>query len=618
MSILNNNNGYNEHNPDIPNFGSRQQMDEIRQNEYLERQARLKRAAVLQRQQRLRQKRIEQLKQTITAWAVLAFIVIAIIAIIVGIVSSARGGDDKGGRENNKASEAVLSAYSDFQKASYNFTGDSGASDFDSYTRENANVVLNYLEYPSYYSIISQSSAYINSSFSDEFRDAVRNCPIFSNGYVWSSNTSMKYPLTNGYLYDTNASFICAVSDICSWDAETDFLYKTDSTSSGSKDISNGMTVLQKLELATDYFFDKNDLNGGGIRYNEDDGLVYVLTSANNGLSGAKPSNIFHNHSFGYLDLYNNILFNKAMTNLARLYTHIDDTQKADFYKSIAKKNKEAITDKFFNNSLGRYVGFIDSDGKVHDLGYTAVNLFAISEDVAEKEQRDKIFSWIDGETKINTDTCSSGKVYKDKKLPVFNTVCALEESWFDLEGDSDFSGSANYGKYSQNGGESFASEFFNLAARSSYQSSKKIKSNVKKYAGSLSASKNGHGEDLFALSSAFIGAKSLFGIDTDCEILYVSPILSSGSSFAVRNISFDGNIYGFKFSENQVLITASLSSAVKIKIGSYDENTQFKMSVIEDGIVTSEETVKADKDGYVSVYKRFGSGSFIVLELEK
>ena len=127
-----------------------------------------------------------------------------------------------------------------------------------------------------------------------------------------------------------------------------------------------------------------------------------------------------------------------------------------------------------------------------------------------------------------------------------------------------------------------------------------------------------GAGEDLFALSSAYLGAKNLFGIDTDGEILFVSPAFSAGSSFAIRNIAFGGNTYAFKFSENQILITSSLNTAVKIKLGSYEEGDTFKLSVIENENIISEETVKADKDGLVSVYKRFGSTSFIVLEKQE
>ncbi len=605
-------------NPDIPDFGSRQEMDLIRHNEDLERQARLKRAAALQKQERLRQRRIKQLKETVTAWAILIFIVIAVIAIIISIASS---GDDKDKDNNNvgeSASTALLQEYEDFNDASYSFSGNDTVRILNGYTKDNGAVISDYLEYPSYYYMITESSSFLSNDLSASVTDAVRDCPQFSNGYIWSSGESMKFPVTDGYLYDTNASFICAADNICKWNGDTDFLYKTDGTTAGSKDISNGLTVLAKIENAANYYFDKNDLNGGGIRYNDDDSLVYVLTTANSGVSGAKPSNIFHNHSFGYLDLYNNLLFNKAMRSLSRIYTSLEDNTKSGYYKNIAEKNSKAINEKFWNNSLGRYSGYIDKDGKVHDLGFTAVNLFAIECGVADKDKSDKILSWIDGDKKVNTDTSSGAKIYKDNSLPIFNTVCALKEGWFDLDGSYPYSGNSSFGKYWQNGAQSYSSAYFNIGARSAVSSSKKLKSNCEKLTKALDKTSASLGEDIFALAGAYLTAKELFGISTDGEILYVSPIMSTKEDFAIRSLSFSGNNYGFSFDGANVLITADLSTAVKIKVGSFEEGTAFTLSVIEDGKILSEETVKADKEGYVSVYKRFGSTSFIALEKQE
>ena len=81
-----NDNGYgNNRNPDIPDFNSRRDMDTIRRNEDYERQIRMKRAAMLQKQQRLKQLRQQQIKQAVTAWAILLFVVFAVIAILTGI-----------------------------------------------------------------------------------------------------------------------------------------------------------------------------------------------------------------------------------------------------------------------------------------------------------------------------------------------------------------------------------------------------------------------------------------------------------------------------------------------------------------------------------------------------
>jgi len=559
---------------------------------------------------------MEQLKQTVTAWAILIFIVVAVIAIISGIFSSAsKKKEDDADKEGTAVSETDMKAVSSFDASKTVLSGSDTLTSVDGYIKDNAGAVSEYLKYPSYYAIISDSMLFASQDISTQLEQAVTDCALFNNGYIWSSTESMRHPFTDGYLYDTNASFICAVTDICLNDGSTDFLYKTDTTSAGSKDCSNGMTVLQKLEKTADYYFDKNDLNGGGIRYNEEDGLVYILTADNNGTEGAKPSNIYFNHTFGYLDLYNNLLFNRAMKDLSTVYTMLEDTEKSEFYSGIADKNKEAINKKFWNNSLGRYVGYIDSRQRVHDLGFTAVNLMAVSDGIASKEQSEKILRWIDGEAKINTDTVTGDKVFKSKKLPVFNTICAMNENWFDSDSSFPYSGTSQFGEYWQNGGESFASALYNISARDKMQSDKKLKSNLDKTVKALKKLNNGSGEDIFALASAYLCAKEYLGIETDGEILYINPIIPQAEAYSVKDVLFCGNKYGFFSKNNKLYITSDFSAAVKIKAGGYENGTQFTLTVTDDGKILSTETVKADKDGYVAVYKRFGGDSFIMLE---
>lgn len=612
---MNNNGSFNGKNQNNPYYGTRQEMDSIRQNEQMHAINRQKESARLRREERIRRKKIKMIKEAITAWAILIFIVVSIIAIICGIVSAVRNKDDDGDNAEGKALDsALLQAAEEFSASADSLTGTAALDDLQSYISSNESALTQALSYPSYLYIAAEGMLFSGNENAALIENAARDLPIFSNGYVWSSSDSMKFPVTAGYLYDTNASFIIAVTEICKNNASTEFLYEADTTSSGSKDVSNGLTVLQKLEKAADYYFDKNDLNGGGIRYNENDGLVYILTTDNAGFEHSKPSNIFHNHRFGYLDLYNNLLFNKALKGLAGLYEKLDDSAKAAFYKSAAAKNAAAINSKFWSDSLGRYVGYIDADGGVHDAGYTFANLLAVESGVADKNKADKIYAWIDGERKINTDSAVSSKVYKDVKLPLFNTVTVLGNSWFDMDGAFPYGSSDKYGEYHMNGGQSYAAAYFNISASSNAKSAKALRSDITKLTDAFE-SDSASGEEIFALSSAHLAAKKLFGIDTDGEILYVSPVVSAKGAYSAKNISFADREYGFLFDGDKIFITSDLNAAVKIKIGSYDEGTSFRLTVSEDGKIVSEENVTSDKDGYVSVYKRFGSDSFVVLE---
>ena len=181
----------------------------------------------------------------------------------------------------------------------------------------------------------------------------------------------MRFEKTGSYLYDTNASFISAVAEICKWEASTEFLNQIDVNLKENKDISGAMTVGEKFVKAIEYFFDTEDINGGGIRFNKDDNLVYILTKDNDGTEEGLPSNIFFNYRFGYLDLYSNIMFYEAMNDASTVYSMLGDDVNSKKYLDIAKKNRQAINKTFFKDT--RYVGCIDENDKIYDYGFAAL-----------------------------------------------------------------------------------------------------------------------------------------------------------------------------------------------------------------------------------------------------
>lgn len=598
----------NKNENEIAGIGSENEIDEIRRNEAIGRRARQKRAAEIRRRERLRQKKLKRLKDTITAWAILIFIIAAIVAVAIVFFSSGKK-DDVDTADDGKASEEILKAYSDFLSDERRISGEEWLTELNESISSGSDVIREYFSYPSFYGIISQSVLYLENDFYDEFTGAVRDCPMFGNGYVWSSAKSMKYPDTNGYLYDTNASFICAVSDICVFSQSTDFLYETDGTTEPLKDISGGLTVLEKLEKAADYFFDKNDINGGGIRYT-DDGLVYVLTSANDGLSGSKPSNIYVNNSFGYLDLYNNLMFNKAVQGLQKLYSLLGNEEKSLYYKDIAEKNKNAVNEKFYNKSLGRYIGYIDIDGRTHDYGYTALNSAAIAYGVATKSRSEEILSWIDGSSHINTDTLTGQKIYE--LLPVFNTVSIQKSDRFNTAVEASLE---NYGEHRFNGGRSYSSGFYAISAKAVSQPTKLLKEACKSFSAALSEIKPIGEDRLFSVCGSYVCTAKLFGLSAKGDTLFVSPKLGKKNSSSIKDVSFAGNTYDFLFTPERTVITAKTNSAVKISLGSYKESDSVTLLVIEGDKILSSETLKPDSEGNISVCKKFGGNTFVVAE---
>ncbi len=625
-----NNNGHDG--IDLIDLSSGREMESIRRNEMIAKEQRRKRAAEIRRKEMLRRKRIAQIKRAIFAWCALIFTIIVIVAVIIGI-TSALGDDEKKTPPavGNEVSESEMKLVTDFTDAQTVIVGDSSRTNTLGDMLVNMTAMSldseNPVEHISELFLAADAYSWnAELDTADAVRNYVRDVPIFSNGYVFSSKQSMKSPVTDSYLYDTNSSFIIAVSEICLWDGSTVFLSQVDNTTDNSKDISKGMTVGEKLEAAVNYLFDTEDLNGGGLRFNTDDGLVYVLTSDNNGTSSGKPSNIFFNHRFGYLDAYNNILFNKAMQSLSHLYKMREDTEKSEMYASVAENNKKAINETFYNETLGRYSGCIDSENKVHDGGFTALNLAAIAYGIADEAKTDKILSWIDGKTKIATDSLDSTRIMETPALPAFSTVKATDSWWDYVDGEYPLSSDADFGKYWMNGGKSVIAGYFDLLAREK-TSAKTLRDRLDNISAEYSEGRFAlDGEDvkypqpdLYYALTASNAVKKSFGISTDGKVLNIIPIFSWEKTSGIKNISFNSNRYGVLFDETGTYVIADANAAVKLRIGGFSANASVSLVVVEDGSVLSEETATADKDGTVVVVKRFGNNSYIkLLEIEK
>lgn len=612
---------------DLIDLSSNREMEAIRRNEALAKQERQRRAAAIRRKEMLRRKRIAQIKRAIFAWCVIIFAIIVLVAAIIGIASLFKKDENPTAPVvGNQVDESELSLVAGFKASDEIILGESVQMKNMSQMLENMTAMTldtdNPVEHIS--EIYLAANAYSwNSSLdtADAVRNFVRDVPIFSNGYVYSSKQSMKSPVTGSYFYDTNSSFIIAVAEICLWDGSNAFLSQVDATTDGSKDVSKGMTVGEKVDLAAAYFFDTADLNGGGIRFNTDDGLVYVLTEDNNGTSAGKPSNIFYNHRFGYLDAYNNILFNKAMQSLSYICKLREDTENSEKYSSVAENNKKAINERFFDDSIGRYVGCIDSEGKTHDGGFTAVNLAAISFGVADKSKSEKILSWIDGKTQIVTDSLAGNQIMLNPVKPVFSTVKATDSWWDYVDGKYPLSSDAKFGKYWMNGGESTLCGYFDLLAREQTgkkQLKAKLDTVFTSYAdGSFALDSQDEKypqPNLYYAALASDAVKKNFGITADGKTLGIVPAFTEENSFGIRNISFNSNRYSFLFDETGVYAVAEYNAAVKLKIGGFVPESTVSLTVVEDESVLSSETTKADKNGCVVIAKRFGDNSYIKL----
>ena len=421
-----------------------------------------------------------------------------------------------------------------------------------------------------------------------------------------------------GLSQTARAAFISAVCEICMWDKDAAFLDSIDETGENKGDISKGMTVGEKLEASINHLFDSSDyLNGGGVRFNAEDGLVYVRTPENDGTG--KPSNIFFNYRFGYIDTYINLTFNKAMQDLSKLYTLMEDDAGAKKFSEYASKNKQAINNRLYNSSLGRYVACIDDLGKTHDNGFTAINLLAVSIGVADDKHAENVLSWIEGERNIKSDTFSSKDIMNDNVMPLFSTV-KESGNWWHLGKDYSLDGDAAFGKYWMNGKKSaLCANFYLMAGKNAgkNEADNRAKNIVTAFSGDkLSLSDGKYAEPrLYYAVTASNSLRQLVGVSAHGKTLSLDPHFDEGGRYGIKGIAFLGNSYDFLFDETGVYVLCDSEAAVKISVGGFSSMAPVELTIVKGDEIASSKEVAAGPDGFVTVSQKFGGDTYLKLE---
>lgn len=620
---------------DLVDFSSSAEMSRIREQERLEREAREKQAYRLKRAELIRRKRMQQMKETVMAWSVVALVVLILVAVIAGIASSCSKdvAPEEPQQTGDKISSEQISLVKDFKKAEGVFYGKSNNSKDGLFTSvvSAAKSVSDTLPAVQENGVVHGSDlsllvdAYLwNGSFSDRERikQLVRDYPVYSNGYVWSSEKELSSPVTGSYLYDTNAAFISAVCGICKLEGNGNFLDIVDVTTEPRRDISGtneAKTVGDKLEKATAHFFDTVD---DGVRYNHEDGLVYVRTAQNNGTDTGVPSNLFMGYRFGYVDTYINLTFNKAMQDLEELYTLLGDKEKAQLYADYAEKNRTAINKKLYNAELGRYIACIDKTGKVHDNGFTSINLMAVAFGVADEAKSEKILSWIEGERNVKSDDVKGKDILENGLIPVFSTV-AESGAWWQSKNQYPVLKKEDFGEHWLNGAPSAISADSYLLYKHGSDSKTALK-----YAKNILSSENsgkleklfkGNGEpelyyDLLLSNSL----KTVLGVSADGKMLTVNCGFDEGKLFGVKDIAFCDNMYDFLFDGNSTYVFADKDKAVKLCIGGFSKSAKVTMTVVTDDEITLTKDLTANSDGMLEVSHKFGADTYLKFEQTK
>jgi hypothetical protein len=84
----------------------------------------------------------------------------------------------------------------------------------------------------------------------------------------------------------------------------------------------------------------------------------------------------------------------------------------ADDLTALADAVRADFQTRFWNAETGRFVGWIDRDGKAYDYGFTCLNLEAIDAGLAAPKQARSILDWLDGRREVEGDTSRGADIY--------------------------------------------------------------------------------------------------------------------------------------------------------------------------------------------------------------
>ena len=329
-----------------------------------------------------------------------------------------------------------------------------------------------------------------NESTKNIWRNYVIDVPISEDGYVWSYDTPHWPDLGfvdshHNFHYDSNFRFVITVWNYCAWENslalldEVDTAIVSDQTEGNegtyhqAEDVSMGLTVGEKLEMAVEYVM--TTLHG-------EDGLIIIDENANDGLNvgttDSYSSNYWDNIPFGYKDAYENILFYNMLNCMTELETMRGNGAQAQSYAALAEEVKENFNQTFWVEETGRYAGTVDINGTVRDYGLTFVNTEAVAYGLASAEQAESIYAWLDGDRIVEGDTSTGEDIYYYVAAPRSNTVdfaAVVDTSgenrfwWHDNNGGQALSGDGTYGYHVENGGAILYTEFYDIMGRALY-----------------------------------------------------------------------------------------------------------------------------------------------------
>jgi hypothetical protein len=196
------------------------------------------------------------------------------------------------------------------------------------------------------------------------------------NGFIWSWMDSERWPDARGshgpvasYHFDQLPRFASSIYQYYVWTGDRTFL----------------QSILPRAELVMNFLL--SEMNGS---------LGIPINMVNDGTpEKSRPSTYMDQVKSGWKDAWIAATFFTALNNMAELENVVGNEEKRELYQSLADKFSQIFDETFWNESIGRYVGWVDKNGDQHDSGYVFINLEALTRGLGNRSKADRIFHWL-------------------------------------------------------------------------------------------------------------------------------------------------------------------------------------------------------------------------------
>lgn len=256
------------------------------------------------------------------------------------------------------------------------------------------------------------------------------------NGYLWLTPNRIVW-FGRHYHYDQLPRYINACHDLYMWTADNDFL----------------TIVMPYLEGIMDFMIQHRDstklfalpgLNDGCSIDSRDSGYP-----TNTVAPWGHPSHFYDTVRSGYRCAWINAAFYQSLKNMVDLEAvFADQIDPENAAVHLAKKANYQIyagnfpakySWNFWDFSKGRFVGWVDKNGGIHDYGFTYVNLEALANGLGDLQKADKVFSWLDdggAEATWKGTYAGSTNIYQMVAVPRVTTERISESDFDDWSSD--------------------------------------------------------------------------------------------------------------------------------------------------------------------------------------